>query len=263
MSGIGLTLASGRYVQAGQGQGAAFLPTDVSAVKGWLRLQASAQAAGEWTDWVDVMQTNPGAINSARRPAVGASANGLPIASFVTNDAVAVPLSAGINNQTATLGWGLWARVGNLAGFNTLLSISTGTNGASVAKIQLFLSSTEAPTIDVYDGTGNGRRFAATTGITQNTWAWIRVRFNGALGGDANGTVFVNGVLAAGTYSSLGLGAMPNALPSPTGKLIIGNINDGAASAALTGDIGPNIFFLGGDITAAEETRLMAFEAPT
>ncbi len=241
----------------------AFNPTSLSAVKGWLRLQASAQSGGEWTNWVDILNSNPGAVNAARRPAVEASNNNLPIASFVTNDAVSVPLNAAINNQTAKLGWALWVKVGNLAGFNTLLSISTGTAGASVAKLQLFLSSTEAPTIDVYDGTGNGRRFAATAGITQNVWAFIRVRFNGALGGDANGTVFINGVVQAGTYSNLGLAVMPNALPSPTGNLIIGNINDGTASAALTGRIGSNIFFLGDDITAAEESNLMNFEMPT
>lgn len=239
------------------------VPTLISAVKGWLRLQASSQSAGEWTNWIDVLNNNPGAMNSARRPAVGASSNGLPIATFATNDAVAVPLNTSINNFTAKLGWALWCRFGNLAAFNTLLSISSGTGGATLPSIQLFLSSLEAPTVDVYKDVGaNGRRFVATSSLTQNTWVWLRMRYNSLLGGDANASVFVNGNVAAGAYSNLNAGGTLAALLAVTGKLIIGNINDGSASAAFNGDIGPNIFFLGDDITAAEEAALMNFEMP-
>lgn len=252
-----------RYARKRRDAGGDFAPSNISAVKGWLRLQSSSQSAGEWTNWVDVMNANPGVINSARRPAVGASANGLPIATFATNDAVAVPLSAGINNQTGLLGWAFWCRFGNLATFNTLLSISTGTNGASAAKLQLFLTGSEAPMIDCYMPSGNGRRFTATSGLTQNTWVWLRLRYNSGLGGDANSTVFVNGTVAGGSYANLGAGATLGTLGAPTGNLIIGNINDGVASLPFNGDIGPNIFFLGDDITAAEETALMNFELPT
>ncbi len=261
MSGCGLTLASGRY--ATTGQGAAFLPTDVGKVKSWLRLQASAQSAGEWTNWVDVMNANPGVINAARRPAVGASANGLPIATFATNDAVSVPLIAGVNNQTAKAVWALWVKVGNLAGFNTLISISNGTAGASAPQLQLFLSSTEAITIDAYAAGGNGRRYVSTPVLTQNAWAFVELQFDGAVGSDSNTVAFINAVQAAGTYSNLGLAAMPNTLATVTGNLIIGNINDGTASAPLGGSIGPNIFFADAPFTSAERTRLMAFETPT
>ena len=75
---------------------APFNPTDSGKVAAWLRLQASAQSAGEWTNWVDVLNSNPVAYNAARRPAVGASANALPIATFngATPDVGAWPLNA-------------------------------------------------------------------------------------------------------------------------------------------------------------------------
>lgn len=238
-------------------------PREVPAVRGWIDLSASAQSGGEWTQWIDVLNNNPGAINAARRPAVGTSTNGLPIATFATNDAVAVPLVTAINNQTTKLGWAAWIRIGNLAGLGTFISVSSGTGGASAAKIQVFFNSNETLDIDAYISGSAGRRFTGSTPLTQNTWTWLRLRYNSALGGDANATMFVNGVVAAGTYGNLGAGGTLTTLPVVTGKLIIGNINDGTASAALNGDIGPDLFFLGEDITAAEELKLMNYRVPT
>lgn len=242
--------------------GVSFNPRDLSAVTAWLRLQVSSQSGGEWTNWVDVLNSNPGAINSARRPAVAAAANGLPIATFATNDCVSVPLIAN-NNQTAKMGWAFWVKVGDLASTTALISVANGTGGSSAAKIQLFLSATEQPRIDAYISGTDGRRFTATSGITQDAWVWCRLRYNKDLGGDANATVFINGSVVGGSYANIGAGGTLTDLPTVTGNLLIGNVNDGAASSALNGSIGPNIFFLGDDITAAQEAALMNFERPT
>ena len=238
-------------------------PLHVAALRGWIDLSASSQSGGEWTQFLDVKNNNPGAINAARRPAVAAANNGLPVASFVTNDAVAVPLVAGINNQTDRLGWAFWVKVGNLAGFNTLLSISSGTGAASAAKIQLFLNGSNAITVDAYISGANGRRFTSTATVAEDSWTWLRLRYDSSLGGDANVATFINGAAATGTYSNLGSGGTLTTLPTTTGNLIIGNINDGSASAALTGSIGPDIFFLGEDPSVADELRLMNYRVPT
>lgn len=238
-------------------------PRFVPALRGWMDLSAASQSGGEWTGFVDVMNNNPGTTNAARRPAAAAANNGLPIATFASNDAVSVPLVSAINNQTTRLGWALWAKVGDLVGFNTLLSISSGTGGASAAKLQLFVSSTEAITVDAYIGSGNGRRFTTTATIPQDTWTFVRLAYNSDGGGDANVSVFINGVLQPGSFSNLGAGGTLTTLPTVTGNLIIGNINNGSASAALNGSIGPDIFFLGEDIPTADELRLMNYRIPT
>lgn len=238
-------------------------PTSSGKVSSWLRLQASSQTGGEWTNWVDVLNSNPGAINSARRPAVEASANGLPIATFATNDCVSVPLIAN-NNQTTKLGWAMWVKFGDLAATTALISIAPGTAGASAFKIQLFLTSTEQPRIDAYVSGSDGRRFTATSGLTQDTWTWIRLRYNSSLGGDANATVFVNGTVVTGSYANIGAGGTLAELAAPTGNLLIGNVNDsGSPSSPLNGSIGPNIFLLRDDINTFEEYNLMNFERPT
>jgi len=244
-------------------RGLGFNPVQQSKVSSWLRLAVSSQTGGEWVDWVDVLNNNPGVINAARRPAVGASANGLPIATFATNDCVSVPLIAN-NNQTSRTGIAMWVRVGNLTGTSTLVIYSVGTGGASARKLFFLLDSAERVRVDAYIAGSAGRSFLSTASLTQNAWAWLRLKYDSLLGGDPNLSAFVNGASAAGAYTDVGAGGTLGVLPTVTGNLLIGNTNDsGTPSSFLAGDIGPNIFFLSEDLTAAEELILMNFERPT
>ena len=77
---------------------------------------------------------------------------------------------------------------------------------------------------------------------------------------------------AAETFTTLTVGSGLTETSTPVGtrttdvgsNLIIGNINnDVSPNAPLAGIIGPNIFFLSDNLTAAEETALLNFERPT
>lgn len=258
MSGLSLSLG-----RAKRRDSPAFSPEQNTKLKAWLRLAASSQSGGEWTNWVDVLNANPGVINAARRPAVGASANGIPLATFATNDCVSVPLIPA-NNQTTKTSIAMWVRVGNLVGTNTLVTYSVGTAGASARKLFMLLDSAERVRVDAYIAGTAGRIFTTTAGLTQNAFAWVRLNYNSLLGGDANLTARINAAAAAGAYTDAGAGGVLTTLPTVTGNLLIGNTNDSAvASSPLFGDIAGNIYFFDDDLTAIEEANYMNFDRPT
>ena len=249
------TRGSFRPAPFGANQG---LAGKVSAI---LDLSASAQSGGEWTNWVDLLNDNPGVINAARRPAVTASGNGLPTATFATNDCVSVPLVAAINNQVTKCGWAFHLKVGNIAATSTLITIGTGTLGASAQKLRLLILASEALRADCFISGANGRLFTTTAVLTQNATTWVRLEYDSSRGGDANIKVFFDTVDQAGSFSDSGAGGTLTTLPVVTGNMLIGNINDDPTpSAPLAGIVGPRIYCLRENLTLAEDTALMNFD---
>jgi hypothetical protein len=246
---------------------AAFNPARLSKISAWLRLQASTQSGGEWTNWADVLNSNPVAYNSARRPAVAAAANALPIATFNPASPVvgAWPLTAA-NNQTAKTGVALWMKPAVVTGGanQVIYMIAPGTGGANLQKFQVVQNNrTLVPWVAVTAGTANGRQLTTGNVLTVSTWAWVRLEYDSSRGGDANLKVYVNGADAGGAYSDIGAGGTLGTLATVTGNALMGNFNDGSAVAPWSGDFGPNLFVLSDNLTAAEETALMNFERPT
>jgi hypothetical protein len=234
-------------------------------VSAWLRLQSSAQAAGEFTDWVDVLNSNPGVINAARRPAVGAAANSLPVAVFATNDAVAWPLATG-NSDRDNRGYAFWFNFTSSAGTQVLLATNQGTNGASVRQQTVFSTGGRNINFDNYISGADGRQGASAGNVlaAAGTWCWVRLHYKSSGATEADrALLYVDGALKTLTFSAIGAGGTLGTLPAATGNTIIGNFNDGAASNPINASMGPNLFVLNADLTAAEELALMNFERPT
>jgi hypothetical protein len=239
-----------------------FSPRDLAGkVTAWLRLAASAQASGEWTDHVDVLNSNPASINSARRPAVGASANGLPVATYITNDCVSWPIAAS-NYSTTEYGVAFWMNV-DAFGTISIFEIGTGTAGAAVRSFELELVSSQRMKFNVFDAASGAKTWqtAASAFPAAGTWTWVRTHYSSIGATDTDkGKFYVNGV----QLGSLSItGASTGIMRSNAGNILLGNYNNGAALQAYAGKLGPNLFILNSDLTAAEETALMNFERPT
>jgi hypothetical protein len=242
-----------------RGRRGGFIPQQLSAVSGLLSLAASPQSGGEWTSWVDIISGNNGAINAARRPAVAAAANGLPLAAFLTNDAVAWPIAASNFNRDT---WGIFldAKPTAVASTQILWCISNGnTNGADHKAIVTFFSLTDW-IIDVYATDANGRRFIVPLGAAAGVSRRYGIEYDSGAGGDANVYPTINGVVQSTVKSNLGAGATLGQLQVCTGNLLIGNFNDGAASSALTGSTGPNVVSLTSKLAGASSGQLLTAE---
>lgn len=252
-------------------QGTGFSPIELGVVTGWLRLAASSQASSEWTNWVDVLNSNPGAINSARRPAVAAAANGFPLANFQTNDCVAWSIAASNLNRN-TVGYFMWASPDALPGSNvTLISISAGTGGASGTFLASIFFNTSWFVICYVDGSGNGRTFQVLNAAAVGVQHCYGIEYDSSVGGDGCLTLSIDGVIQTTLKSNAGAGGTLGTLPSVTGNILIGNFNDGAAGSPYNGKTGPNIFALNskmsgataGLLTTGARAALAGFEVPT
>jgi hypothetical protein len=246
------------------GSGAPFIPPDSGAISAWLRLQASTNDGSDWTNWVDVLNSNPAAsISATRRPAVGASI-GLPTAVFsgAATDTVAWPLIAAVNGATK---YGLWLRIKPTVttGTQYVASCSIGTGGANANKMNLVLTNGGVLQVDLFFA-GVVRTFTSSAGAITTAAQSIGFTYDNAAGAlDTDKfRVFVGSSYIAGTYSGAGT---PGALPTPTGNLILGNYQDSTASSIpFTGTMGPNIYHLNqGHLTAAQLLALDGFEAFT
>lgn len=245
-------------------------PLTVSAVSAWLRLQASSQSGGEWANWVDVLNSNPGAINSARRPAVAAAANGFPLANFQTNDCVAWSIAAS-NFNISTFGIYLDVSPDATAGVQILWSIAPGTNGSNHRAITTYFSGTSW-IVDCYITDANGRQFTFNSAAAAGTNKRYGIEYDSTVGGDGCLTATINGAIqTANSTANIGAGGTLGAFQAQVGNLLLGNFNDGAASSPLSGKQGPNVFALtskmagasSGLLTTAGRAALAGFEVPT
>jgi hypothetical protein len=246
----------------GSFRGLGFNPGQLSKISAWLRLAASSQSAGEWTSITDVINSNPATSNAARRAAVGSSANALPIATFATNDCWSWPLNAS-NNGTTHWGIGFWMRPASVGtGSLVLASICDGTAGASLKKV-LLEQHFNALRFSAFSSGSNGRSLTISAALSASVWTWVRADWTSSRTGDDKLRVYVGGAQASGSYADVLAGPIPTDLLAPTGNALLGNFNDGVAAGPYAGDLGPNLYSTGVDLTTAEDVALMNFERPT
>lgn len=222
----------------------------------WLRLAQGTITSGGYSSVPDMLGASPAvAADAAHRPTAGASANGFPIATF-SDHLLSVPLSAG-NNGTTRWGFACWFKQTATA-TAALVGIET-TAGASTNKtILILINSGLSARLDemVTD------RHAQTDTLALNTWQFLTVEVDCSQGTEAGKVLMsLNGVLQTVSFSSDT--AWPSSLANPTGTAFIGGRNIGFPSNPLIGSIGPNVYFLTAQLTAAERLILMNFEVPT
>lgn len=245
-------------------------PNKISAVSAWLRVASATSDSNGVSSLPDMLNANP-AVQSvdARKPVIENSANGLPCMRFATNDALAWPLIAA-TNPTNKAGWGIWLKPDSASAAARVISISTGTNGATALKLRLSTNTTPDILLDAAVSGTNGRRGTSSTLITTG-WQFLTLEYDSSGATEADKLVAtLNGIARSLVFSNLGAGGTLGVLPVVTGNAIIGNGQDGAASNPFNGLIGPNIYAFGskmndatqGLLTAAARIALMNYEAP-
>lgn len=254
----------------GSFRGAGFAsPSAVSAVSAWLRVVNATSDVNGISSVPDALNTNPAAQSvDARKPVIEQSANALPCMRFVTNDVLVWPITAQ-SSGTNYAGYGLWFKPDSANVIQRLVAISSGTNGANGLK--LVVSPTTTNRIQVVaspDGVGS----KVNTPLSAYTTAWQFLTFEydkDAATDAARLVVTVNGV--ALTAAITGAADMSVGLFAATGNILIGNLNDGVASGAFQGLLGPNLYAFAskmpgatlGLLTTAARAFLMNYEAPT
>jgi hypothetical protein len=239
----------------------AFLPTQVSAVTAWLRLQASTQSAGEFTNWAEIIGGNNAAANSARRPSVAADASGLPIASFDgAHDVTAWPVNTA-NNGTSALGYWFRVKPTSVALSNQYIAAcDNATGGASVRKWLLQITAGGVVRVVVFMSQFVLASFDSASGVLV-AGASAPVGFtydNSGSGNSGKLKVFAGTAYLSGTY---GGGATLGVLPTATGNILIGDEQDSASAVSpFGGSYGPNVYALNRHLTDTELAKLEAFD---
>lgn len=228
-----------------------------SAVTGWLRLAApgTTTLGSGYNNVVDVLNANPAVqTDDTRRPAASVSANGLPIMTFV-DDFLSWPLNAS-NNQSVALGFAGWLKAADIVTNKTIAITGLTAGGASANKVLYMLNNasyrTDAMTVD---------RHALTGAVADTGWHFVTYEINCATTPEtAQAIITLDTVVQAVSFSSDT--AWPVSLGTPTGNMFIGATTLAGASPWV-GFMGPNLYALGRQLTAAERTTLFNFERPT
>jgi hypothetical protein len=219
----------------------------------------------------DLLNTNPAVQTvSARRPHVGASANGLPILTFDGGDVLLWPLTAANNNDN-TLGFACWVKpVTVAAGDEILFSIEATTGGASANKMSFYRSGSTLLFI-IFKGAAVLFAQTAAATLTAGAWHFVTGEYHSGLATDAvRFAITVGAAVKTTTISGTATGAMTTA----TGSAFIGARSNDATPLGpmLNGSaLGPNIYtrvsamagVTEGVWTPAARASLMAIEAPT
>jgi hypothetical protein len=231
----------------------AFSPMQSGKVTAWFRLAASTQSAGAWTTFVDVLG-GASATPVATGPAVAASTNALPIATFTTN-VLQWALGAN-NNDTIKFGIAGWFKLADVATTKTLAMVALTAGGASANKLQLDITTTSLRAID--QGV-TGRR--GTAGTLDTAWHFLYVGIDCSKATEATQVIMATDTLQTVTFTN------DTAWPSALAAGVTGNMLIGASTTAavnpFAGSMGPNLYFLNDQLTAAELLALSGFEAPT
>lgn len=235
----------------GQGQSQIIATGKVGA---WLRLANGTVAGTGYSSVPDVLGGSPAVqATDAVRPNNGASANGLPIATFVA-DLWTFPLSTG-NNGAIKWGLATWIKLANTTGSKQLATITSTAGGASANKINPLVTGSAMRVDDqVTDRHAQG-------GTLDTAWRFVTYEVDCSQATEATQVLLsIDAALQSVSFSSdTAWGA---ALSAPTGNMLIG-AGSTAAGSPFVGSMGPNIFFLTGQLTPAERLLLMNFEAPT
>lgn len=247
----------------------AFTPATVSAVSAWLRLQNSSQSGGLWTNWVDVLNSNPATQSDTdRQPTVAAAANDFPIATYDgSSDCGPLwPLAASNNGETA---WGmmLWIRPASVGTNNKRIAVIW--DSGSAASVSKLLFQHDQQTVHFFGVSSAGALFdrVSSNVLSANVWHCIGVEYNGA--GTPSCVLTLDGVAISSTLT----GTIPASLRTGvTGSLIFGAFsNSDTPSDPFVGSFGPNCFVFNapmagvtsGLLTPEARLALANFEPPT
>jgi hypothetical protein len=195
------------------------------------------------------MNTNP-AVQSvnARKPVIETSF-GLPCLRFATNDVLRWPITAQ-SAATSYAGWGMWFKQDVSSTVMRLIRVSTGTNGAS--GFGLNMTSSAGAYVGAYSADGASGNFSqlSVSGALDTSWVFITLEWSRDGTSTATRlTLTKNGEVLSGAAT----GIVNAALFAATGNILIGNANDGVASGAVNGLIGPNIYAFGSKMAGATE----------
>lgn len=215
----------------------------------------------------DLRASNP-AVQSvdARRPVNGTSGNGLAIATYATQSVLSWPLTAN-NYKTVKYSVAGWFKATSTTGNQSIFEVRAGTAGASTNSFSAILQSGRM-NLFAYMNANDGKQKQAGGGdaITAGTYFWLRWLYDstGATD-DLKIRLFKNGTEITASAVNLGAGATLGALQSGvTGNALIGGINNSASpNQPLNGVLGTKLRILNDNLTAAEETVLMALDHPT
>lgn len=247
----------------------AFDPRDSGKVSAWLRL-ANATVTGSGYSSVPDALGGAAAVQATdgRRPVNGTSANGLPIATF-TDDLLQWPLANTTISTSPKAGLAFWIKCTPDGTVRRIVSVRVpgAGGGASANRLELCsdTNGTRGLFIDIYIGATDVRRAATAAALTAATWLFVSWEFDGSQSTDATKCLLtIGGTAQTLTFSDASgtPGAMPATLNQPTGDFYFG-AQSTVPGLPFVGTIGPNIFALNAQLTSAERTALMNFEAPT
>lgn len=248
-----------------------FLPSEVSAVAGWLRLAQGTVTGSGYSNVPDFLNGGNPATQSvdADRPPSALSANSLPIMDLDgSTDFLSWPAAAN-NNQTVTAGFGFWFKPDVVTGTRGLItSIPGATNRVELLQLNGDL------VVDVYISQFVSRRGTKAGVFSAGTWYFITWEYNGGGATDADKcTLTINSVVQTLTFSdSSGTpGAMPATLVSTAGPHLIGCRIAASHTGCFDGKFGPHIYSFGsamigvtqGLLVPAARGSLMAYDQPT
>lgn len=244
-----------------------------SAISSWLRVAGAVVTGSGISSLPDVINVNPAVQGTdALRPALGASANGLPLITGASGKVLTVPL---IGANSDPVRWGIATHISTPLSVSarTLFGVRTG-NGASALRVNVKVDSDESLRCVVYlDETNNRAGATAASQIGGSTVHFITIEYDGDQATEATRLVIsIDGVVKALTFANeAGAGTIPPTMVEATGSALIGAFNTAGGSAPFTGFIGPNIYFMNskmagateGLLTAAARSALSLFERPS
>lgn len=212
---------------------------------------------------------------AGRRPAVGTTTAGLPTAVFTaaTPTQLSLPVAAN-NNSTQKWGFALWLSITTYAALKYILSIGGATGRYDNCKAEINFDGSRRCNLaffgqDTSNYTGRQLLSATNSCPAANTPFWLRAQFDGTQATELlRHKIFINGVdvSSGGTYSNVGSGGTP-VLLRPNAEnipIILGSYDNTAdATFATSFKWGSNAYFFNGSPSAANDAKLMAFDAMT
>lgn len=241
-----------------------FNPSQVSAVSAWYRFGSGTVTGSGYSSVPDVLGGGEAVQETdARRPVAGASANGLPIASF-SDDVLAVPMAASTTATAPGGGFAVWVRCTSDGTPRRIWSVR-GATGASISRVEIVYdtNASRGLHVDVFRTNTDGRRGASLALLPTNAWAFLTWEYDSALATDALKCLLtLNGSVLPLTFSTLSSDTDMPSLNQPSGTGLLGAATV-TATFPYVGSFGSNVYYLNRHLTSAERVLLMNFEAPT
>lgn len=226
-----------------------FHPTQLPELTAWL---SWADATDTGTLSVpDLMGGSPATQSSgALKPAIS-EVNGMSVGTFSAS-VLSLPLSAAVNDDIK-FGVAFWIKLDNVSGTKTILTVQSTAGGASANKLLLLqignVQQVRAMNVD---------RRAQISPLDTN-WRFCYIGIDcGKVGEPAQVLMSLDGVAQSVFFSSDT--AWPSSLGTPTGNMLIG-AGTAAGGSPLVASVG-DIYFLGDQISAGDQGRLMNFKRP-